>query len=147
MREANNFKRTNFLSFLSLKCESHTNVERSPSDESWLVPLLKIIINGNQVLNPIGQYEALRKFRTEYDELLSFTSSSLTAGLGPPRGPELENPYRVPGTLVSDAHNFGILRFTGPRTDRVLTIECRDVQGKVRWTHTIKAKDLVVRED
>jgi alkaline phosphatase D len=74
--------------------------------------------------------------------LYDFTSSSLTAGLSRPRGKEVENPYRVPGTLVADAHNFGLLHFSGPRTDRVLTIECRDVDGKVRWTQTIRASDL-----
>ncbi len=137
----------------------------------------KIVANGNQVLNPLSEFEALVQFRTEYDDLLAFiksnripgvvflsgdrhmaelirlddstfyplydfTSSSLTAGLSRPRGKEVDNPYRVPGTLVSDAHNFGMLRFSGPRTDRVLTMECRDVDGKVRWTHTIRASEL-----
>jgi alkaline phosphatase D len=129
------------------------------------------------VLNPLSDFEALVKYRTEYDDLLAFikqnripgvvflsgdrhmselikledstfyplydyTSSSLTAGLSRPRGKEVENPYRVPGTLVSDAHNFGVLRFSGPRTERVMTMECRDLDGKVRWTQTVRASDL-----
>lgn len=137
----------------------------------------KIVLNGNQVLNPICPYEGLIQFRSEYDDLLGFiranritgvvfvsgdrhmselikledstfyplydfTSSSLTAGLAPPRGAEVNNPYRVPGSLVADAHNFGLLKFTGPRTDRVLTIECRDTVGTLRWSHKIRASDL-----
>jgi alkaline phosphatase D len=74
--------------------------------------------------------------------LYDFTSSSLTAGLSRPRGREVENPYRVPGTLVADVHNFGLLHFSGPRSDRALTMECRDADGKTRWTKTIRASDL-----
>jgi alkaline phosphatase D len=155
-----------------------------PEQMQWLKDALlnsrapfKIIANGNQVLNPLSEFEALVGFRTEYDGLLAFikqnripgvvfisgdrhmtelikledstfyplhdfTSSSLTAGLSRPRGKEVDNPYRVPGTLVADAHNFGLLHFSGPRTDRVLTMECRDVDGSVRWTHTIRASSL-----
>jgi alkaline phosphatase D len=137
----------------------------------------KLVMNGNQVLNPLVQYEGLATFKTEYAALIAFikknripgvlfvsgdrhmselirledpafyplydfTSSSITAGLAQPRGPEIENPYRVPGTLVSDKHSFGLLRVSGKRTDRVLTVECRDVTGATRWSHTIKARDL-----
>lgn len=137
----------------------------------------KIVANGNQMLNPLCEFEALVECRTEYDDLLAFiksnripgvvflsgdrhmtelikledstfyplydfTSSSLTAGLSRPRGKEVDNPYRVPGTLVSDTHNFGLLHFSGPRTDRVMTMECRDVDGTVRWTHTVRASSL-----
>ena len=137
----------------------------------------KVIINGNQVLNPLVQYEGLARFRHEYEALLNFleknrisgvvfvsgdrhmteliridreglyplydfTSSSLTAGIAAPRGPEVENPYRVQGTLVADKHTFGLIRVSGTRTDRVMTLECRDVTGEVRWTHSIKARDL-----
>lgn len=137
----------------------------------------KIVANGNQVLNPLNEYESLVRFRAEYDELISFikqnrisgvvflsgdrhmselialpdtafyslydfTSSSITAGLSKPRGAEIDNPYRVPGTLVADSHSFGILRFSGPRTDRTMVMECVDVDGKVRWTFSIRANDL-----
>lgn len=137
----------------------------------------KIVANGNQVLNPLSEFESLVQFRGEYDDLLAFikknripgvvflsgdrhmtelirledstfyplydfTSSSLTAGLSKPRGKEIDNPYRVPGTLVADAHNFGMLMFSGPRTDRVMTMQCRDADGTVRWTHTVRASEL-----
>lgn len=75
--------------------------------------------------------------------LYDYTSSSLTAGLS--RYKDTDNPNVVPGTLVNDAHSFGILRFSGPRTDRVLTMECWDYTGKLRWTHVVKAKELRVK--
>jgi len=74
-------------------------------------------------------------FYTLYD----YTSSSLTAGLSTFKE---ENPNIVPGTLVIDAHSFGILEFSGPRKDRKLTMECWDHKGKLRWTHEITAGEL-----
>ncbi len=71
--------------------------------------------------------------------LYDYTSSSLTAGLYPTSN----NPAIVPGTLVSDAHTFGILRFSGPRRDRKLVMECWDHTGKLRWSHEINASQLV----
>jgi len=137
----------------------------------------KVIVNGNQVLNPLVQFEGLARFKREYADLLAFikteripgvlflsgdrhmtelirleddsfyplydfTSSSLTAGLSTPRGAEIDNPFRVPGTLVNDKHTFGLLRVSGPRTDRVMTLECRDLTGMSRWTYSLRSRDL-----
>ncbi|MFZ4621991.1 MAG: alkaline phosphatase D family protein [Bacteroidota bacterium] len=78
--------------------------------------------------------------------LYDFTSSSLTAGLNTPlSGKELKNPSRVEGTLVNDQHNFGMLRFSGPRTNRVVTMECYDLPGSLRWSKQIRANDLIVK--
>jgi len=71
--------------------------------------------------------------------LYDYTSSSLTAGLSTAKE---ENPHVVAGTLVNDAHNFGILKFSGPRRDRKLTMECWDYRGRLRWTHEISAGQL-----
>ncbi|MBM2846483.1 MAG: Phosphodiesterase/alkaline phosphatase, partial [Bacteroidetes bacterium] len=164
--------------------EGPEKVMWGPAQLQWLKDGLvnsrapfKIVANGNQVLNPISQFEALVNFKVEYDDLITFikqnripgvvfvsgdrhmselirledstfyplydyTSSSLTAGLSKPRGVEIDNPYRVSGTLVADVHTFGVLKFSGLRTDRVLTLECLDVDGNVRWTHTIRANNL-----
>jgi alkaline phosphatase D len=73
--------------------------------------------------------------------LYDFTSSSLTAGTHR-ADRELNNPARVPGTLLEETHNFGLLRFEGPRTDRRVTLECYDKDGKKRWQHQIFAKEL-----
>ncbi|HEX9615285.1 MAG TPA: alkaline phosphatase D family protein [Bacteroidota bacterium] len=73
--------------------------------------------------------------------LYDYTSSSLTAGLSSFK--DTDNPNMVPGTLVNDAHTFGLLHFSGPRRDRVLTMECWDHTGKLRWKHQIKATELI----
>jgi len=78
---------------------------------------------------------------TTFYPLYDYTSSSLTAGLSSFK--DTDNPNIVPGTLVNDAHNFGILKFTGPRKNRVLIMECWDHTGKLRWRHEIKASQLV----
>ena len=78
--------------------------------------------------------------------LYDFTSSSLTAGLSPPRGGEINLKDRVEGTLVGDKHTFGMLRFSGPRTDRKLTMETWDETGKLRWTFEVKAKELMAKK-
>lgn len=77
--------------------------------------------------------------------LFDYTSSSLTAGLSNPRE-EMNNPHRVQGTLVSDAHNFGILRFSGSKDNRKVILECWDFQGTLRWSHEIKASELKLKK-
>ena len=78
--------------------------------------------------------------------LYDFTSSSLTSGLNSRlTEKEQKNPSRVEGTLVNDRHNFGMLRFSGLRTDRTVTMECIDLTGAVRWSRPVKANDLKVK--
>jgi len=77
-------------------------------------------------------------FYTLYD----FTSSPLTSGMSLDKGEET-NPQRVPGTLVGDDQNFGLLRFSGPCNDRVLAMETYDSKGTLRWKHEVRAKDLM----
>ncbi|MEX1139938.1 MAG: alkaline phosphatase D family protein [Bacteroidota bacterium] len=78
---------------------------------------------------------------TTFYPLYDYTSSSLTAGLSSWK--DEDNKNVVPGTLVNDAHNFGILKFSGPRRDRTLVMECWDYTGKLRWTHGVKASQLI----
>ncbi|HEX9658033.1 MAG TPA: alkaline phosphatase D family protein [Bacteroidota bacterium] len=74
--------------------------------------------------------------------LYDLTSSSLTAGI-----------YRIEGTPPSFydetksvfEHNFALLKFDGPRTDRRLVMECYDKKGKVLWSQEIQARDLKVK--
>jgi alkaline phosphatase D len=89
----------------------------------------------------IHQSELIRIAPKAFYPLYDFTSSSLTAGLNS-SDRELKNPALVPGTLVNDAHSFGLLRFEGLRTDRRVTLECYDKDGRKRWQHQIAAKEL-----
>ena len=77
--------------------------------------------------------------------LYDFTSSSLTAGLYPTPNPD--EPTRVPGTRVDSTQNFGTLTFTGPRTDRTLTMRTFDPDGTLLWTHVLRAADLRLQDD
>ncbi|MBI4417729.1 MAG: alkaline phosphatase D family protein [Ignavibacteriales bacterium] len=94
-----------------------------------------VFLSGDRHLTELGVLKD-----TTFYPLYDYTSSSLTAGLSTYK--DTDNPGVVPGTLVNDAHNFGILRFSGPRRDRVLTMECWDYTGKLRWTHVVKAREL-----
>jgi alkaline phosphatase D len=74
--------------------------------------------------------------------LHEFTSSPLTAGaVANPSPEERENPELVRGTLVTQ-RNFGMLRFSGPRQERALTLEAYDASGKMLWQRRISAAEL-----
>ncbi|MCU0626071.1 MAG: alkaline phosphatase family protein, partial [Gemmatimonadaceae bacterium] len=70
--------------------------------------------------------------------LYDLTVSPLTAGVSTATE---ANPWRVDGTYVRE-HNFATLDVTGPRSDRVLTMTVRGVDGTARWTRTLRARDL-----
>lgn len=48
---------------------------------------------------------------------------------------------RVPGTLVQ-AHNYGLLKFSGPAGQRVMVMETRDAKGKLLWDYRISEQEL-----
>lgn len=74
--------------------------------------------------------------------LYEFTSSPLTAGSSPePRDKDL-NPLRVDGTLVAGQRSFGTLSFSGPRTDRTLTMRAISAAGETLWERSVRANDL-----
>ncbi len=70
--------------------------------------------------------------------LFDLTVSPLTAGVG--RSGET-NPWRVEGTYVTQ-HNFATLDVRGPRSDRVLTMTVRGVDGAPLWSRELRARDL-----
>jgi alkaline phosphatase D len=137
----------------------------------------KIIVGGNQMLNPLTPKESWSEFPEEqkrffeflrdekiegvvflsgdrhYSELLKrtdlgtyplydFTSSPLTAGNSKPFKEEENNPHRVPGTLILDVKNFGIIEIGGKPKNRTLTMKTIDLNGKERWRHEINENDL-----
>ncbi len=86
------------------------------------------------------QTELLKLQPEGFYPIYEYTNSPLTSG--PSTGKE-ENPLRVPGTLVQE-RNFGLMTFSGPRTDRELKITTINAEGKVLWEYTIRARDLKV---
>jgi alkaline phosphatase D len=88
--------------------------------------------------------ELLRVTPDGFYPLYDFTSSPLTAGLtSTVPAAEAENPLRVPGTLVNDMHNFGMLKFSGSCNERTLEMKVYDRTGKRRWARTVRGSDLV----
>lgn len=71
--------------------------------------------------------------------LYDLTCSSLTAGANDRM--EVLNTNAIEETFVGQ-HNFGMLNVSGPRTDRVLTMNILDKDGNTLWSREIKAKDL-----
>jgi len=63
------------------------------------------------------------------------TTSPFTAGVNT-RAKAENNSFQVEGTMVQE-HNFSMLRFSGPRTQRQLRITVYNANGEEKWTRTI----------
>ncbi len=83
----------------------------------------------------------IKQDNKDFYPFYDYSSSSITAGLFYD-AKKLVNPMVVDGSVISDEHNFGLLKFTGRRNDRLLTIETVNTQGKVVWSFKIHQKDL-----
>lgn len=79
--------------------------------------------------------------------LYEFTSSPLTAGVYEIAESEdsYDNPLHVDGTLVTE-YNFGMIEVSGPRTERVLTLQSYDREGNLLWERKISREDLSIPE-
>jgi alkaline phosphatase D len=74
--------------------------------------------------------------------LYDFTSSPLTSSPAQPTKEEIDNPARLPGTLVTGVRNYGLLEASGTAKERKLLLRTLDATGKEWWRHEIKATDL-----
>jgi len=79
--------------------------------------------------------------------LYEFTSSPLTAGVYEIADSEesYDNALHVKGTLVTD-YNFGLIKVSGPRGARVLTLQSYGREGKLLWERKISRADLSLPE-
>ena len=77
--------------------------------------------------------------------LYEFTSSPLTAGVYEIADSEekYDNPLHVKGTLVTE-YNFGMITVSGPRRDRVLTLQSFDRNGNLLWEREITREELSI---
>lgn len=116
-----------------------------PDQKELLDFIVKHRIRGVMFLSGDRHLTELQRVTPEgFYPLYDFTSSSLTAGLSNPiHEQEKDNPLRVPGTLVNDMHNFGVLRFAGKCNERIVELAAYDREGKQRWTRTIRGSELV----
>ncbi len=86
--------------------------------------------------------ELLRIERPDAYPLYEFTSSPLTSR--PPvrlDAADRDNPDVVPETQIA-RRQFGMIRVTGPGTDRRIGFESYDAAGRMLWRHEIRANDL-----
>ncbi|MBP9689498.1 MAG: hypothetical protein KBE91_07800, partial [Bacteroidia bacterium] len=54
---------------------------------------------------------------------------------------EANNPMRVPNTLVVE-NNFCNINISGDRGKRVLTMQCFDKNGALKWEHKLSEEEL-----
>ncbi len=88
--------------------------------------------------------EIIRLQPAGFYPLYDVTSSSLTSGVHDISGtPEMQNPARIPGTLLLK-NNFVRVAVGGPKAARTARFEAIDADGNVAWTHTLNATELRV---
>ncbi len=80
-----------------------------------------------------GELSAYQNARGNW--IYELTTSPLTSGVNTGAARE-DNKNRVDGTLVTQ-HNFALLRFSGPRSQRQVEMQLLDSDGNVLWKRTI----------
>lgn len=90
-----------------------------------------IFLTGDRHFSELSKYTN-KAGNVVYD----LTVSPLTAGAT--KRVDDVNANRVPNTLVTQ-HNFGILNFSGPRKERLLSIQLYDADGQALWDYKIEA--------
>ncbi len=98
-----------------------------------------VFLSGDRHFSEINRVQ-LPGFYPLYD----VTSSSITSGVPDLTGrAELQNPNRIPGTLLLD-NNFVKVEIAGPAADRTATFRALDRTGRERWQYVIRASELRV---
>lgn len=85
--------------------------------------------------------ELLKLERPGTYPLYELTASPLTSKAYPPFPEEKELDVREPGTLYTE-RNFALLRVSGPRQQRTLTLAIHDVKGQPVWQRILKEQEL-----
>lgn len=85
--------------------------------------------------------EIIKKERPESYPLYDITVSPLTSRAGKAKGGEVENPLRVPGSLIEE-QNFGNFSVSGEPKNRVFKVDFYDKKGKNLFSWSIKENDL-----
>jgi alkaline phosphatase D len=87
--------------------------------------------------------EVIKLERPALYPLYDITNSPYTAGVSKVRGAELNNPARVPGTLV-EAQNFTKVNVSGKKNERIMKIEFIGIKGDVLAQWSVAEKELKV---
>jgi alkaline phosphatase D len=86
--------------------------------------------------------EIIKLARPGNYELYDITVSPLTSGVALVRGNEINNPARVPGSLV-ELRNYARISVAGMKNERVLQVQFRGVDGKIIFIWNISEKQLM----
>ena len=120
----------------------YENYATFPEEQQYLLRRIReariegvIFLDGDRHHTGLSKMQESDRVYPLYD----LTCSSLTAGAN--QNKEVLNKYKLEETLVGE-HNYGILTVSGPRTERVLTIQILDKDGKELWTKDIASKEL-----
>ncbi len=87
--------------------------------------------------------EVIKQERPGSYPLYDVTSSPYTSGISKVQGAELNNPARVPGTLV-EVQNFTKASVSGKKDERVLKVEFLGLKGEKLGSWSVSEKELSV---
>jgi len=118
------------------------NYENYPKEKQNLLSEIEANkIKGVLFLTGDRHFSELSKLNRENNyPLYDWTVSPLTSGVGNSYKDDV-NINRVEGSLFAQ-NNFGILSFSGNKTNRQLKLTLFDVQGKELWNKVITKKEL-----
>jgi len=85
--------------------------------------------------------EVIKQERKGLYPLYDVTNSPYTSGVGKVRGDELNNPARIPGTLV-EAQNFTRVSVSGKKNERLMKIEFLGIKGEKLGEWSVSEKEL-----
>lgn len=85
--------------------------------------------------------EVIRQNRPGLYPLYDVTNSPYTSGIGKVSGAEVNNPARIPGTLV-EAQNFTKVTVSGKKNERVMTVEFLGIKGDKLGGWSVSEKEL-----
>jgi alkaline phosphatase D len=85
--------------------------------------------------------EVIKMDRPGRYPLFDITNSPYTSGIGKVQGEELNNPARIPGTLVEE-QNFTKVTVSGKKNERQMTIEFIGIKGNKLGVWSVNEKEL-----
>ncbi len=119
------------------------NYDKYPKEKAKLLSEIENNnISGVVFLDGDRHHTELSKMEREDNyPLYDLTVSPLTAGAVGDRSKDEANSHRIEGTYFGE-RNFGMLKVSGPRKERVLTIRILNNAGKEIWKKEVKASEL-----
>jgi alkaline phosphatase D len=126
--------------FLSDNIAHETYINLCPAERDSILSFIEreniknvVFLSGDRHFTELSQLT-----NAKGNVIYELTASSLTAGSYKGAAKE-KNTHRVEGTVV-DMHNYAMMRFSGPRKDRVLDIAVYNNAGVEIWSKNIPSQ-------